>query len=137
MMPDDLYDCDILTCAEQQAELLLRLANGERVNDAVDWPHVVEELQDVGLSELRACQSLLRWALVHLLKLYAWPAGPAAHWRGETIGFLADAQARFTPSMRQRISLDTLYLKALQQVRAEVQGDGTPFTGRRCLTSPL
>jgi len=120
-MPDDLYERDILSWAEQQADLLRRLAKGERVNDGVDWPHVVEELQDVGLSELRACESLLRQALVHLLRLRAWLDGPVAHWRGETIGFLADAQARFTPSMRQRISLDALYWKALHQVRAETQ----------------
>jgi hypothetical protein len=64
---------------------------------------------------------------VHLLKLHAWPDdGPAAHWRAETIGFLADAQARFTPAMWQRISLDALYRKALQQVRAPEPGDQPP-----------
>ena len=36
-MPDGLYDRDALAWAEQQAELLRRLAAGERVNDAVDW----------------------------------------------------------------------------------------------------
>lgn len=117
-MSDNLYERDILTWAERQAELLRRLAGGERLNEAVDWPHVIEELQDVGLSELRACESLLRQALVHLLKLHAFPDGPAAHWRSETVGFLADAQARFTPSMRQRISLEVLYRKASSQIRA-------------------
>lgn len=58
-MPDGLYEHDILTWAEQQAALLRRLAKGERVDAAVDWPHVIEELQDVGLAELRACESLL------------------------------------------------------------------------------
>lgn len=125
-MPDGLYERDILTWAEQQAGLLRRLAGGERLNEAVDWPHVIEELQDVGLSELRACESLLRQALVHLLKLHAWPAGPAAHWCGETVGFLADAQARFTPAMQQRISLEALYRKAQQQVRAGVPGESPP-----------
>lgn len=116
-MPDGLYDSDILVWAEEQAALLRRLASGERVNARVDWPHVIEELQDVGLSELRACESLLRQALVHLLKLRLYPDGPASHWRSETIGFLADAQARFTPSMRRRVNLDRLYRKALQQAR--------------------
>ena len=130
-MPDGLYERDILTWAEQQASLLRRLADGERVNEAVDWPHVIEELQDVGLSELRACESLLRQALVHLLKLHGWPEGSAAHWRAETIGFLADAQARFTPAMRQRISLDALYRKALRQVRAGEPDDQPPRDLRR------
>ena len=47
-MPDDLYERDILAWSERQAELLRRVANGERVND-VDWPHVVEEIADVGI----------------------------------------------------------------------------------------
>ncbi len=124
-MPDGIYDRDILRWADKQAALLRRLAAGERVNAAVDWPHVIEELQDVGLSELRACESLLRQALVHLLKLHVWPDGPVAHWRGEIVGFLADAEARFTPAMRRRIDLGKLYRRAVQQVAAE--GDVPPL----------
>ncbi len=47
-MPDDMYDRDALVWSEQQAVLLARLARGERVNDAIDWPHVIEEIEDVG-----------------------------------------------------------------------------------------
>jgi hypothetical protein len=119
-MPEGLYEHDILSWAEQQAALLGRLAAGERVNQAVDWPNVIEELRDVGLSELRACRSLLRQALAHLLKLHAWPESPAAaHWRGEAVGFLADARDRFSPSMRHRIEIADLYRAASDQVRAE------------------
>jgi len=70
-VPDDLYRRDALAWAEQQAALLRRLAAGERLNEAVDWPNVIDEVQDVGLSELRACQSLLQQATTHLLKLHA------------------------------------------------------------------
>jgi hypothetical protein len=66
-MPDDLYERDVLVWAERQADLLRRLAAGERVNDAVDWPNVIEEVRDVGESGLRACQSLLVQAMAHLL----------------------------------------------------------------------
>lgn len=38
----DLYEEDILTWSERQADLLRRLAAGERVNDQVDWENVVE-----------------------------------------------------------------------------------------------
>ena len=58
-MPDDLYQRDALAWAEHQATLLRRLARGERLNEAVDWPNVIDEVQDVGQSELRACRSLL------------------------------------------------------------------------------
>ncbi len=71
-MPDDLYDRDILAWPRHQAELLRRLARGERVND-VDWEQVVEEIGDVGLSELNAVESYL--ALIRRTRGVAPPAG--------------------------------------------------------------
>ena len=128
-MPDGLYEHDALAWAEQQADLLRRLAAGERINDAVDWPNVIEEVQDVGLSELRACRSLLRQALVHLLKLHAWPGSQAAaHWRDEVASFLDDARDRFAPSMRQRLDLDDLYADALDRVQAGTDDAGESRT---------
>jgi hypothetical protein len=47
------------------------------VND-VDWARVVEEIKDVGLSQLNAVRSYLRLMLVYLLKLRGWPESPAA-----------------------------------------------------------
>jgi hypothetical protein len=88
------------------------------VDEAVDWPHLIEEVEDVGLGELRACESLLRRAMVHLMRLHGGADHPAGHWRAETVGFLADAAARFTPSMRQRIDLDALFARAVRQARA-------------------
>lgn len=126
-MPDGLYEHDALAWADRQAALLRRLAAGEGVNEAVDWPHVIEEVQDVGLSELRACQSLLQQAMVHLLKLHAWPSSQAAgHWRDEVGAFLDDAARRFTPSMRQRISLDDLYAAARRRAGVATDGTGAP-----------
>ena len=116
-MPDDLYTRDILEWSGQQAALLRRLAAGERVNAAVDWPHVIEEVADVGRAELHACESLLRQAMVHLLKLHSGEDAPARHWRAEVVGFLADAAQRYTESMRQRIELDRIYRRALHQAR--------------------
>ena len=114
-----LYERDALAWAEQQAALLDRMAAGERLNEAVDWLNVIEEVRDVGLSELRTCQSLLLQAMVHLLKLRAVPdVQVAAHWREETGTFLDDAAQRFTPSMRQRIDLDVLYGRAIRRARA-------------------
>ncbi len=64
-MPTDLYT-DALAWSGQQSALLRRLAAGERVNDAIDWPNVIEEIADVGKSELRAVQSLIARAIKHL-----------------------------------------------------------------------
>ena len=97
------------------------------MNAAVDWPNVIEELEAVGLSELRACESLLRQALVHLLKLHAWPdSSAAAHWRDKAGGFLDDAGQRFTPSMRQRVELDELYARALRRAREATDDTSAP-----------
>jgi hypothetical protein len=81
-MPDDLYDRDALAWAERQAALLRRVARGESVND-VDWNHVVEEIEDVGISQLSAVHSYLRQVLAQLLKLHGWPDNEARR-TGET-----------------------------------------------------
>ena len=115
-MPDELYDRDALAWSERQADLLRRLARGERVND-VDWPHVVEEIEDVGLSELHAVESYLDLMLVHLLKVHGWPNSHSVrHWRTEIGSFQKNAARRFTPSMRQRIDLTKLYGDASEQL---------------------
>jgi hypothetical protein len=122
-MPDGLYERDILSWSEHQADLLRRLARGERVND-VDWEHVVEEIEDVGLSELHSVESFLDLMLVHLLKVRGWLDSPSlAHWRGEIGSFQKNAAWRFAPSMRQRIDLAKLYRDALEQL-AGVDYDG-------------
>ncbi len=115
-MPDDLYDRDILIWSQHQADLLRRLGRGEGVN-GVDWAHVVEEIEDVGLSELHAVQSYLNLMLVHLLKIHGWPDNQArVHWRVETAAFQQNVTRRFAPSMRQRIDVERLYADALEQL---------------------
>ena len=124
-MPDDLYQDDTLLWSEQQAALLRRVAAGERVND-VDWAHVIEEIEDVGRSELRACTSFLLKAIEHLLKLRGWPGHAASsHWRDETVTFLTEAALAYTPSMRQNIDLDALYRRAGRNVRIKMANEPT------------
>lgn len=104
-----LYDRDVLAWAEQWAGLLRRLATGERVNAEIDWPNVIEEVHDVGISELRTCESLWQQAMLHVLKLHHEPDSDASgHWSDETFTFLADASRRFAPSMRQRVDFPML-----------------------------
>ena len=118
-MPDGLYERDVLLWSERQAGLLRRLADGERLNEAVDWPHLIEEVLDVGRSELHACEGLLEQALVRLLKLHGAPGHPSArHWRVELLAFLSGARRRHVPSMDQRIDLQALYNEAMRQAGA-------------------
>jgi hypothetical protein len=123
VMPDDLYDRDALAWSERQAALLRRVARGERVND-VDWDHVVEEIEDVGLSQLSAVHSYLRQMLAHLLKLHGWPDSDACdHWRNEVATFQVDAIARYAPLMRQRIDLPRAYELAQRQIAPMRRGN--------------
>lgn len=124
MAAADLYE-DCLAWSEQQADLLRRLAAGERVNAEVDWPNVIEEIQDVGLSELRAVRSLLRRAIEHLLKIHGWPGGPVPHWRHEARTFVSDANQGMTRSMRRRLDIPDLYERARLLVAAD-DHDGRP-----------
>jgi hypothetical protein len=117
-MPDDLYDTDILAWSQAQAERLRRVAAGERVND-LDWAHVIEEVEDVGKSELRAVTSNLRNAIAHALKLCAWPDNIAAdHWKGEVVTFLANARDHFERGIQQHVDPAEIYANALDDVRA-------------------
>jgi len=119
----DLYETDILVWSEQQAELLRRLAHGERVNDQLDWEHLIEEVESVGSEQLHAVESLLLQALVHMLKAQGWPlARDVENWRADARGFRAQAANRFAPSMRWRLDLARLYRQALRAVPATMDG---------------
>jgi hypothetical protein len=125
-MPDDLYDHGILAWSEHQSSLLRRVARGEQVNE-VDWPHVVEEIEDVGLSELNVARSILRQMLVHLLKIHGWPNHSACrHSRGEHVAFQTELEDRFASSMRQRIDQANLYQRSLVQVEPLAYDDMLP-----------
>jgi Domain of unknown function DUF29 len=111
----DLYDTDILIWSERQAELLRRVAAGEPVNEAPDWPNIIEEVESVGSEQRHAVESLLGQALRHMLKAEAWPlCRDAPSWRADAIDFRQQARRRFTPSMRQRIDLAGLYADAMR-----------------------
>ncbi len=121
-MPDEtLYSTDIVTWSRQQAERLRRHVAGERVND-LDWEHVIEEIEDLGNSEMAQGTSLLLQAMIHALKAARWPTGTAVlHWRGEAATCLLQAQIRYRPGMARTIALDDLYGKARRLVLATDQ----------------
>jgi Domain of unknown function DUF29 len=131
------YDTDILLWSERQSELLRRRATGELVNDAdLDWPNIAEEIESVGREQLHAVESLLRQAIIHRLKVIAWPQSDAViGWQDEELHFRQDALDRYTPAMRQRIDLARIYRRALQRVPKQIDGrppqtlpDACPWT---------
>jgi hypothetical protein len=118
------YDTDVLTWSERQADLLRRVAAGERINNhEIDWPNIVEEIESVGRSDLHAVESWLTQAFLHDLKAEAWPQSrEVPHWRAEARLFRRQARRRFTESMRQRIDIAGLYADALAGVPESMDG---------------
>ena len=48
MMADSIgtsHESDMLAWSERQVELLRRVEAGEKINDQVDWPNVIEEVE--------------------------------------------------------------------------------------------
>jgi hypothetical protein len=124
VVPMSEYDSDILVWSEHQADLLRQHAAGARVNDAaIDWPNIIEEIESVGNEQLHAVTSLLRQALIHMLKAEAWPLSrDAPSWRADAINFRSQASDRYTPSMRQRLNLARIYRQALRAIPETVDG---------------
>jgi hypothetical protein len=119
----DLHEADILLWSEQQRDLLRRVAAGEPVNEAPDWPNIIEEIESVANDQLHAVESRLVQALVHMLKVHAWPQScDVPHWLAEVRGFRDDAADRFAPSMRQRIDLARIYRRALRRMPETIDG---------------
>jgi hypothetical protein len=119
----DLYEADILLWSEQQGDLLRRVAAGEPVNETLDWPNIIEEIESVGNEQRFAVESLLMRALIHMLKAEAWPSSrEVPHWQAEARLFRRQARRRFTPSMRQRLHLADIYSDALSGLPDTIDG---------------
>ena len=119
----DLYDEDILLWSERQSELLRRVAAGEPVNERPDWANIIEEVESVGRSDLRAIRALLLQALLHQLKAQAWPESQTVPaWEADARLFRIQARDAFAPSMRQRLDLAGLYADALAVLPSRMDG---------------
>ncbi|MDR9402906.1 MAG: DUF29 domain-containing protein [Halothece sp. Uz-M2-17] len=82
---------------------------------AIDWEHLIEELESMGKSEQRALLSLLTRLLEHLLKLAYWESEKARvgnHWASEIVNFRAQITDLLEDSPSLRSQLPTLYEKA-------------------------
>ena len=129
----DLYDTDILLWSEHQRDLLKRLAAGEAVNEVPDWPNIIEEIESVGSEQLHAVVSLLRQALIHMLKAEAWPLSrEVSHWQSEARRFRTDAADRYAPSMRQRIDVGRIYRQARRVMPETIDGQPPLPVQRTC-----
>ncbi len=92
----DLYDDDVLAWSERQAMLLRRRAANE-----IDWDHVAEEIEAVGVSQKLELRSRLEVLLLHLLKWAYQPEHRSESWRGS----IAEQRNRLAAVMEDSPSL--------------------------------
>jgi len=117
-----LYDKDPLLWSEQQVDVLRRRAFAE-----LDLENVIDEIESVGLSELKTVISHLRWAMTHELKIIAWPKSrDVPHWQAESRSRRDDAIDTYTPSMVQRIDVEQIYQRA-KRALPETLDDVSPL----------
>jgi hypothetical protein len=96
----DLYDTDVVAWSEQQADLLRRLAHGQRINATPDWNNIAEEIEDVGISEINAALSQIDNILRHRIYLLGWPDAPSVRkWQVELRDFQRQLHRHYRPSM--------------------------------------
>ena len=69
------YDRDLSLWAKDTAQLLR-----ERCWDAIDWEHLIEEVEDLGKSERSAIGSQMERIMVHLLKWQYQPQRRSDSW---------------------------------------------------------
>lgn len=121
MAQGELYQSDILAWSEQQSGALRELATRRDLPNALDLAHVVEEIEDVGQSELNAVKSFIRLVLGHAIKCWADPDAPSVrHWLVEIGNWQNELADRLSPSMRNRIDLEMLWARAMRQAGLEL-----------------
>jgi hypothetical protein len=121
----DLYDSDILAWSERQAAVLRRLGSTGGLPNDLDLDNVVEEIESVGLSQLRAAESFIRLILEHVVKAVSQPDSPAMdHWRIECMARQDDLAVTLSPAMRQRIDMNSLWQRALRRAKPRLEGQG-------------
>lgn len=126
-----LYETDILAWTEQQAAALRDLAARRDLPNALDLENVIEEIEALGRTELKAATSPIRLIFGHLLKAASNPDAPArTHWFEEILRWHGDMLEALTPSMHQRVDMDVLWRRALREADASLALHGkTLMTG--------
>jgi len=114
-----LYETDFYEWTRKQAALMREgLANPS----ALDWEHLLEEIEALGRSEARAVRSHLEIIILHLLKIeFAGPRRAINHRQKEVKAARNSLAGELTPSLHARIPQETplAYRKAAD--RLEVQ----------------
>jgi hypothetical protein len=114
---EQLYEEDFYVWTQRQAAALRRLAD-TRPNVDLDFPHLIEEVEDLGTSQRDAVRSPLRRIIEHCLKLELSRAiDPRGGWYGSIIDARTEIDDKLSPSLRQ--DLDEQLPRLWSQARSK------------------
>lgn len=111
---EGLYERDFHAWALDQAEALRRLAE-MRPNLPLDFPHLIDEVEDLARSQRRGVLRQLDRLLQHLLKLeHSASADPRRQWRMSVNDARGEIELDLTESIARSLSaeLPRLYARA-------------------------
>lgn len=110
----ELYEQDFYAWAQAQARTLRRLAE-TRPNLPLDFPHLIDEVEDLARSQRRSVLRQLERLLQHLLKLeFSGRPEPRRQWRLSVLDARAELELDLTETIRHGLAeaLPRLYERA-------------------------
>ena len=125
---EQLYEEDFYVWTQRQAAALRRLAE-TRPNVDLDFPHLIEEVEDLGTSQRDAVRSPLRRIIEHCLKLeHSRARYPRTGWRDSIIDARAEVDDKLSPSLRRDLEqqLPRLWVQARTKADNALRGHREP-----------
>jgi Domain of unknown function DUF29 len=114
---EELYDEDFYVWTQRQAAALRRLAE-TRPNVDLDFPHLIEEVEDLGTSQRDAVRSQMRRVIEHCLKLeFSRAVDPRGAWYASIIDARTEIDDKLSPSLHR--DLDEQLPRLWKQARAK------------------
>jgi hypothetical protein len=123
---EQLYEEDFHAWTRDQAKALRRLAQ-VRPNEAIDFSHLIDEVQDLGRSQRDAVRSHVRTVVEHCLKLeHSGASEPRGGWVISITHARVALQDKLTPSLRRDLAthLPRIYGQARLQAAVALRVHG-------------
>jgi hypothetical protein len=116
---EQLYEEDFYVWTQHQAAALRRLAE-TRPSVDLDFPHLIEEVEDLGTSQRDTVRSQLRRIIEHYLKLELSRAiDPRGGWYGSIIDARTEIDDKLSPSLRRDLNEQLLRLWSQARSKAD------------------
>lgn len=119
-LAERLYEDDFHAWALAQARALRRLS-ATRPNTGIDFPRLIEEVEDLARAERNAVRSQIRRIIEHCLKLeYSRAADPRPGWYDSIADARAEIEDKLTPTIRH--DLESQLGRSYERARAKTEG---------------